>query len=30
VDIPDDVDVADVLAQVRALVVGATPVLMGR
>lgn len=30
VDIPDDVDVADVLAQVRALVVGATPVLLQR
>jgi len=30
VDIPDDVDVADVLAQVRALVVGATPVLLER
>lgn len=30
VDIPDDVDVADVLAQVRALVVGATPALLER
>ena len=30
VDIPDDVDVADVLAQVRALVVGATPALLDR
>ena len=30
VTVPDDQDVADVLAQVRALVVGATPALLER
>jgi len=30
VTVPDERDVADVLAQTRALVVGATPVILGK